>query len=167
MNAYGTFIIGTWIVVTSLAGCARSAAEPANSKQNNHFLLTAEPEGALDVMDVREQAQDGQSVVVLGRIDGGLKPWIDGRAAFSIMDERVAPSCDATECEAGCPQCVQQVAEATAMVKFLDDQGKVLAVDARDLLGLKEQQTVVIRGIAKRDESGNVAIAADGVFVRR
>ena len=53
------------------------------------------------------------------------------------------------------------------MVKFLGDDGKVLAVDARELLGVKDESTVVVRGIASRDATGNLSIAADGVFVRR
>jgi hypothetical protein len=53
------------------------------------------------------------------------------------------------------------------MVKFLDAQGKVMAVDARELLGVNEQQSVVVRGVAGRDKSGNVSVAADGIYVRR
>ncbi len=52
------------------------------------------------------------------------------------------------------------------MVKVVDDGGKTVATDARKLLGLKELQTVVVRGRAKRDEAGNVTVLADGIFVR-
>ena len=38
--------------------------------------------------------------------------------------------------------------------------------DARKLLGVKELQTVVVRGRAKRDEAGNVIVLADGLHVR-
>jgi hypothetical protein len=53
------------------------------------------------------------------------------------------------------------------MVNFLGEDGKVLPVDARKLLGLGDEQTVVIRGIANRDRTGNVSITAEGIFVRR
>lgn len=56
---------------------------------------------------------------------------------------------------------------ASTMVKFLGQDGKVLPVDARKLLGVKEQETVVILGVANRDKTGNVSIAAEGIFVRR
>jgi hypothetical protein len=57
--------------------------------------------------------------------------------------------------------------EASTMVKFLGADGKVLATDARQLLGVKELETVVIRGTANRDKSGNVSIAANGIFIRK
>jgi hypothetical protein len=38
---------------------------------------------------------------------------------------------------------------------------------AVELLGVKEQETVVIQGVASRDKTGNVSIAAKGIFVRR
>ncbi|NQT41455.1 MAG: hypothetical protein HQ581_28460, partial [Planctomycetes bacterium] len=55
---------------------------------------------------------------------------------------------------------------ATALVKLVDDSGKVLATDARQLLQVKELQTVVVRGTAKRDQQGNLTVIADGIFVR-
>ncbi len=53
------------------------------------------------------------------------------------------------------------------MVKVVDTSGKTVATDARKLLGLKELQTVVVRGKAKRDEIGNLTVLADGIFVRK
>jgi hypothetical protein len=35
------------------------------------------------------------------------------------------------------------------------------------MLGLTELQTVVVRGKAKRDEAGNLAVHLNGIFVRR
>ena len=52
------------------------------------------------------------------------------------------------------------------MVKIVDASGKTVAMDAKKSLGLKELQTVVVRGRAKRDETGNLTVLADGVFVR-
>jgi hypothetical protein len=54
-----------------------------------------------------------------------------------------------------------------AMVKVVDASGKPVAMDARKLLGLKELQTVVVRGQAQRDEAGNLTVLADGLFVRK
>ena len=49
---------------------------------------------------------------------------------------------------------------------ILDDAGKLIATDARDLLGVKELQTVVVQGKAKRDDKGNLTVMATGVFVK-
>ena len=166
MNQINLATIGALLCLCS-AGCMGSSATVTTIPDNSQFKLASEPSGACDVMDFRDQAKDGQSFVVLGRVGGGLNPWIEGRAAFVLVDERVTASCEEGQCEADCPQCARQLAEATTLVKFVDEQGKVLPVDARVLLGVKEQQIVVIRGIASRDKAGNVSLAADGIYVRR
>ena len=165
MNVLLKSTIGSVLCLAVWAGCNKSTTDSLSRSPDNALLLAAEPAGAIDVMNVRAEAQDGQPVVVLGRIGGGAKPWIDGRAAFLLTDERIVPSCS-DECDAGCTQCAVEVAEATTMVKFLDAQGAVLNVDARELLGVKDQQIVVIRGVASRDDAGNVSIAANGIYVR-
>ena len=50
------------------------------------YLLAAEPDDAVDVIKVREDAEDQDEVVIVGRIGGSENPWVDGRAAFSIVD---------------------------------------------------------------------------------
>ena len=56
--------------------------------------------------------------------------------------------------------------QATALVKIVDSAGKLVAIDARKLLPLKELQTVVVPGTAQRDEAGNLTILANGVYVK-
>jgi hypothetical protein len=51
-----------------------------------------------------------------------------------------------------------------AMIKFTDEQGKTLSFSPREQLGIKESQTVIIRGRAKRDEQGNLTILASGIY---
>jgi hypothetical protein len=167
MHALFRLALVAMLCQAAATGCARSTSHPTTGAPSGKFRLAAEPAGAIDVIEVREQAQDGQPVVVLGRLGGGAKPWIDGRAAFLLVDERIAALGADEECDENCPHCVEALAESSTMVKFLGDDGKVLPVDARELLGLGDQQTVVIRGIARRDKGGNVTIAAEGIFVRR
>jgi len=54
------------------------------------------------------------------------------------------------------------------MIKFQDDQEKTLAVDARKLFGVAalEGRIVVIRGRAKRDDSGNLTVLGNQLYVR-
>ena len=52
------------------------------------------------------------------------------------------------------------------MVKFVDENGKSVETDARELLGVKELQTVVVTGKAQRDDAGNLTVLASGLFVR-
>ena len=48
----------------------------------------------------------------------------------------------------------------------MGSDGKPVATDARELLGVKELDTLVVQGKAQRDDSGNLTILASKVFVR-
>ena len=157
-------IVAAALVAT---GCGSSPVT-RNQTVDAKYHLADEPADAVEILDAKEQAKDGEAVVVVGRVGGGVKPWIDGRAAFLLVDTRILPSCDEGEkCDANCPSCAEAMLSASTMVKFLGTDGKVLPVDARDLLGVKEQQTVVVRGVANRDKAGNVTIAGEKIYVRR
>jgi hypothetical protein len=56
---------------------------------------------------------------------------------------------------------------SSMVVKFVDENGKTIAVDSRQLLGVKEEEEVVVNCIASRDEQGNVALMATGIFIKR
>lgn len=147
------------------AGPAPGPTVPAESQ----FLLAAEPSEAQSVLEVRESADDGQSVVVVGRIGGDVSPWVEGLAAFSIVDASLPP-CNEIEGD-NCPTpwdycCEADLPEARTAVRVVDDQGKIVSTGAKDLLGVEELQTVVVEGTAKRDEAGNVTVLATGVYVR-
>ena len=162
------FVFGIASVLSAVVGCGASSATTPQPGASSKFHLASEPAGALEVLDAKDEAQDGEPIVVVGRLGGGMKPWIDGRAAFLLVDTRILPSCEENEhCKADCPDCAKEMLAASTMVKFLGDDGKVLPVDARELLGVKEQQTVVIHGVASCDKTGNMSITADGIFVRR
>jgi hypothetical protein len=123
------------------------------------------------VGEVRKEARDGDEVVVVGRIGGDARPWVEGRAAFWIVDPAL-PSCRETKDDT-CPTpwdycCTpkEQLRKSIATVKVVDGQGQTVPVDARQLLGLKELQMVVVHGRAKRDDKGNLTVLADGLYVR-
>jgi hypothetical protein len=154
-----------------IAGCgtssdSQSAAAP--SAEGAAYRLATEPAGAKGVKEARADVKDEQEVTLVGRIGGEANPWVEGQAAFVVMDSVLKP-CGADE---GCPTpwdccCDPNLSpETKAMVKIVDGSGKTVAMDAKKLLGLKELQTVVVHGRAKRDEAGNLTVLADGVFIR-
>src|SRR5262245_45178186 len=169
------------LTVVFAAGCSRPtpppvgantpAPAPVASAAGAKYLLAAEPAEARGVLDARKAAQDGDEIAIVGRIGGSKRPFT-GRAAFTIVDPSVK-HCGENG-DDGCPTpwdyCCgvgkEELARATAMVKFVDDQGKTLTDDAKTLLGVRELQTVVVRGTAKRDDAGNLTVLASGVYVR-
>jgi hypothetical protein len=144
--------------------------DPAAAAEGKKYLLEVEPAGARGVLETRKQAKDGDEVVMVGRIAGSAKPFVEGRASFSVTDLSIKPCPDGE----GCPTpwdccCVprEELLPAMAQVRFASGDGKTLGVGAKDLLGLKELSVVVVKGKASRDEKGNLSVVADGLHVRK
>ncbi|WP_182865372.1 hypothetical protein [Stieleria mannarensis] len=139
-----------------------------SSAETSAYLAESEPAGALPVGEARESTEDGQEVTLVGLIGGSSEPFVDGLAAFTIVDPKV-PHCAADE---GCPTpwdyCCETdaVKDNIATVKVVDESGNPVGQDAREILGVKELSTVVVSGKAKRDDQGNLTVAANQVFVR-
>lgn len=172
----------TWSVIASitiaaaLVGCNQSTSPPAApvaaanaavAPTTSKVVLDKRPADAKPVGEVRKSAADGADVSILGRIGGDTNPWVDGRAAFTIVDPKLEP-CKPDE---GCPTpwdyccSTDQLPTHRAMIKIVDAAGSTIEQDARKMLGVKELQTIVVQGKAKRDEAGNLTVLASGVYV--
>jgi hypothetical protein len=80
-----------WVLLTLLAaGCADPARQTTPAIDISKFLLPQEPAGATDVITAR-RSQDGDAVVLFGRIGGSENPWVEGVAAFTIVDSSIKP----------------------------------------------------------------------------
>ena len=148
-----------------------SESLPVSTIDGTPYLLTEEPVDVQEVAAARSSVQDQQTVAVVGRIGGSADPWVKGRAAFSIVDLSLTSCSDMPDhqCKVPWDYCCEtdELAAATALVKVVDAEGKLLQADARQLLKLSELQTVVVRGTAQRDDAGNLTLLASGIFVRR
>jgi hypothetical protein len=158
---------GLLLATCVLSGCGSSEAELSAARAQ--FLLAEEPADPVGLMELRESSASGD-VVVVGRIGGVSEPWTKGQALFVISDPS-ADGCDGHDhvCSEGCPFCSRKQAEneSIAVVQFVDPQGRVLPLDARELFGLELEQTVVVRGKAHVDELGSLVLSADGLYIRR
>lgn len=174
----------TLLVLAGLiAGCAQESPQPQPSASSDtdsqaapgvdgsRFLLSSEPEGAGDVIAVRSDASDGDDVVIVGRIGGSANPWIEDRAAFSIVDGSLKACSDipGDNCPVPWDYCCEtpKLPDATALIKVVNDNGDLVEEDARQLLNVKELSTVVVQGKAQRDDAGNLTVLATGIFIRQ
>ena len=109
--------------------------------------------------------------MIAGRIGGSANPWIEGRAAFSIVDASLKACSDipGDQCDKPWDYCCEtpNLPAATALVKVVDEAGDLVQADARKLLAVKELSSVIIQGKAQRDESGNLTVLAHGVYVKK
>src|SRR4051794_21107581 len=81
---------------------------------------------ARGVIEVRKEAKDGDEVVVVGRVGGSTKPFVEGRASFLIVDPSLKP---AQHCDCPWDYCEtpdEQRKAARATIRFADDRGKTL-----------------------------------------
>lgn len=88
------FYLTTWLSLAAVAGCSaqngaatRNGAAPSQpSGDSSQFVLKSEPAGAAGVIQARKEAKHRDDVVIVGRIGGSDKPWVEGRAGFTIVD---------------------------------------------------------------------------------
>ena len=146
-------------------------SESGPALDGTKFLLATEPDGAKDVIAVRESTADGDEVLVVGRIGGGANPWIEDLAAFSIVDNSLKACSDipGDQCPIPWDYCCEtpKLPTSTALIKVVDESGDLVKADARELLKVKELSTVIVKGKAQRDDAGNLTVLATGVYVKK
>jgi len=153
------------------SGCGQGDARVASLRKQ--LVLADEPAGATSIADSLGKIESQPDVVVVGRIGAGeFEPWADGQAAFLLTEALPDSSHVSTPGHdpATCPFCrrrAEKAASITALVQFRDDQGAVLPIDARELLGVTKDQVVVVRGKGHVYKLGVLVVAADGIHVRR
>ena len=146
-----------------------STSGPVDS-QATKYLLQAEPQGAMTPTEIKETVTEPTSLAIAGRIDAGeIEPFQKGIASFVIsqLPDSTHAGGDPKHAD-NCPFCKRKLKNAPkAVVQFLDADGKVLPIDARELLGVAKGDVVVVQGTAQYLEAVNtVQINADGVFIR-
>ncbi|MBL8825756.1 MAG: hypothetical protein JNM18_02135 [Planctomycetaceae bacterium] len=179
-------------VVASLAGCSGTTIDPKLAAElRSKYLLTAEPADPSGVIEVKESVKEPKEVVLIGMIGGIDNPWTKGEASFVVADlensaaieEVPATKSDGkTDAKAAhdhhagpghdpatCPFCSKKFdpTKGLALVKIVDDAGKVLAFDAKELFQLNKDQLVVVQGRAEQDASGALVVSAKHLYVRK
>lgn len=172
------------VLMAAIAGCGPvgGSSGPTTSDSPNPYLLAEEPTtpiGVDEVFTMLTEAGERSEVTLVGRIpkqlSQGLSPWGENESTFVVVESTK----DDESAHAGpghdpdnCPFCKRRREEgkstvnSLALIQIVDDEGKVLPNDPRSLLGIKENQVVVARGVAVRDSLGNITLAATGLFIR-
>jgi len=150
---------------------ASTGGEDQDSPASTGDGVAGEPPTAAPVADLPAAAAPlvaGDEVWVVGRIFAGdFEPWENGQASF-LISELPEQGHGAEHDADNCPFCKRKAAQAPkAMVRFSDDAGRTLAIDARKLFDLKTQDVVVVRGTATVAELNTLIIDATSLHVRR
>ena len=158
------------VVCLTLIGCGQAENKAKTEAKSRAYLLTAAPEGAKGVLEIKNSAADGNDVVVIGRVGGSERPLVPGRASFTIVDTSFK-SCSDREGDS-CPtpwdyccEPTEELQKGTLLVRIVDESGNVVAQPADQLLGLQPLQTVIIAGKVRRGE-GSFVLLAKGVHIK-
>lgn len=178
MNKITLTMFASMLVAGSLLiGCAEQTASQKDNAEPqidaSLFVLTAAPDSAQSVLTSRESAQDKDEIVIKGRIGGSSNPFVDGAAAFTIVDETL-PYCGEGEEDCGCPtpwdyccETSEVIARHSATIKFVDENNRPRRFDPKTVLGVKELSMIVVQGKAQRDDAGNLTVLAEKIFIQQ
>ncbi|MSR63369.1 MAG: hypothetical protein EXS08_13080 [Planctomycetes bacterium] len=165
------FTLPSSLVLVLLSACGGSSAPatPPSDVPERLYLASAPPSPQAVGMVVAA-AKDGDEIVVTGRVGGAQKVFVDGYAAFTIIDAAI-PACGEgkmDECKTPWDYCCnapEVLAKNGLSVELMAD-GQPLRANARGFHGLDHLSTVVVTGKVARDSAGNVRVLASGLHVQ-
>ena len=138
----------------------------------NDLLLEEVPETVPGLLEAMEASDPGEEFVFTARVGGMKTPISDGYAGFVVADE-ILVFCDEMGDNGHCPTpwdaCCEdsdKLIESRAFVQFVDDSGNLLEMDLKATAGIKENDTVVVKGRLSPDSAPrSTIIIASGLAV--
>jgi len=162
------FRIMTGLVVAAAAVGAAGCSQEASPEQReatggaSSWLLASEPAGAVGVVEAKASAQEGDSVVIRGRIGGRAAPLTPGSPVFTVMDLGVA-HCGENP-EDGCQTPWDYCCETPDSIVSNGATVQVTGVEGGTLEGLSPLDKVVVVGtVGPRPTPTVLTIVATGV----
>ena len=184
------------VVLLATTGCEKTDSSlPAGMTEQQvadyreTLLTTEEPADAQAVIEVRdtlrgsgeEGAEPSKGQVTVIGVIGSMPnpytaeaapafPWVDGFAAFSLVDPSTVAQFEGHQHAEGeecmfCAGNARKLVDTVAQVRFRDPKGEPIAARADKLLGLREGDTVVVVGTGSI-ELGSLVVDAQKVYVK-
>ena len=150
-----------------VSGCS-SQSDPTPAGQA--VLLETEPSNAQDVADFKSSfgmsvELDGEATIV-GRVrGGGTEPWDTTQATFLLTSASLESHGHGGGDHSNCKFCQAKELESLILVRVVDDSGSIIQTDARELLGISENQVVVAQGKGTLDGDA-LLFDASRLFIR-
>lgn len=166
---------------TVLIGCKEETAPPvptASASTSTEALpaglfATSAPDGAVDILAARQDAKDGDAVVVKGVIAGAMEPIAANRAIMTVADATLA-TCDKTPgdgCKTPWDACCEppdQVAAKSVSVQVLGADGRPMKTTLGGATGLAPLKHVVIAGTMRVPQGGGTpVIEAKQIYLQK
>ena len=138
------------LLVSLAASCLTGCQEPEktlNLDQLRDQVLTDKlPSAVVPIEKVYEESKEGAEITIAGRIFAAdMYPFDRKYAAFSLI-ELPKPGHN-HEDPGDCPFCKREMENAAlATIQLVDESGELIEKSAEELLGLSENQDVVVDG---------------------
>ena len=154
-----------------LAGCQEQGTSSTRDSETAPatWLLASEPADARGVAQVKASVQEGDEVVLRGRIGGRKDPMSDSAAVFTVMDLSV-PHCGQLPDDL-CPtpwdyccETPESITANAATIQVVDEAGSPVEGGA-DRYGLSALDEVIVVGtVGPRPGEGVLTVRASGVY---
>jgi hypothetical protein len=136
-------------------------------------LVTTGPADGPGVAAAKATAKQGQPITLVGRIGGSRRPFVEGRAVFTIVDPAVK-SCsdlgDADHCETPWDYCCEpreNLKRHIATIEIDGADGKALPVAVKGVAGLDPLATVAVTGtVTEANDAGLLVVRATHIEVK-
>lgn len=136
-------------------------------------LVSRGPAQGPGVKEAKAAAKSGQPITLVGCIGGSVKPFVDGRAVFTIVDPAI-PSCaamgDDEHCKTPWDYCCEDresLKRNIATVEIAGADGRPLAISVQGLEGLKPMATIAVTGtVEETNDAGLLVVRAKRIEVR-
>ena len=178
MKRKTVFAIGALLALVVLAtfGCRKPVeSKPKKAKPSAalpaSLFLAAEPSGATSIAAAKENAKEGDEVVVKAIVGGRLDVFVENRAVMTVIDPSVNNPCTADDdhCQFPWDYCCTPMEQRTphmASVQILGPDARPLPIDLNTVDQVKPLNTVVIKGtVGARTDPTSLVINATGIFV--
>jgi hypothetical protein len=159
------------------------AAHSHEGEEHSHEGETAEEHAAHAHDHEHVFPTEAKEVAMVGQVGGLTNPWEETQPEFPFATHFAVffladPQAIAEHAEEGhvhapgeeCAFCAAHAEENSdqfAMVRLVDDNGKVLPLDVREFFDVKSGDTVVVKGTAQIVEGGMLVVKASGLYVRK
>lgn len=174
MNTNRSILALAILALALTVACDRDTTATAPTADPVASFFTAETFAVSEqpIHQLREGLEPGASIAFEGRVMGRLQVFIPGRAAFIVGDPTILTSCKdipGDDCETPWDVCCDDpdnITRGILTVQLVDEGGKVLARDVRDVNGLTELSSVRIEGVvAESSGNGNLIVNANRIHV--
>ena len=129
------------------------------------WMVDTPPSGATPISEIKSgrsegELETGSNIVIRARIDAGdMSPWTQDQAAFIVTDASGHDG-DSNHNPHECPFCRRDIRDHIALVQFTAEDGRVVPVDARQLLGVAENELLVVQGTITEADGDDLVIDA-------